>query len=217
MKSRSTQTHRGRMAAAVLGMAALAGCATTPPPFQAEVTTLADSPAAVPATPRFRFIEPEPERAGSLAWRAERDVIRSGLERVGMRQAMGAELPPDLLVAFHYRTESFEGWTEVAVPVPLGYTMLWGPINDGIWGGGIMAQPMYQYQAVPTPAWRHVLEISLRRPQQPSVEVYHTRAVHESRSDDRLAVLPWLVEAALEDYPQGGNRSRIVSIPRPMR
>ncbi len=217
MTYQHSRWYRGFIGAlALLGITLAAGCATAPPAFRAEVTTLADAPAAVPATPSFRFLEPDPQRAGSLEWRAERNAVRAGLERVGMRQ-VAAGMPPEMLVAFDYRVEPFDTYTEVAVPVTWGYSMLWGPINDGIWGGGIMSPPMYQYQAVPTQAWRHVLEISLRRANEPNVEVYFTRAVHESMSGDALAQLPLLVEAALANYPQGGNHTQVVSVPRPVR
>ena len=56
--------------------------------------------------------------------------------------------------------------------------------------------------------------MSIRAAAAPDVEIYYTKAVHESLDENALEALPYLVEAALEGYPQGSNQTRRVEIPR---
>lgn len=201
------------VAALSLTVLALAGCATQPPSFVANVTTLAEPIPAIPSRGVYRFASVSPEQAGSLEYRAVRDAVAIGLTRVGMIPAnLAPGAPARLVVAFDYDTQPFQTWTETATLSPW-YGMGWGGSYWGPgWGMGFWGPPPVVYQPMPTQGWRYTLMLSIRQASD-DVEIYNVKATHESLSDNSLEVLPYLVEAALEGYPAAGNHTREVRLP----
>lgn len=198
----------------------LGGCAVQPAPFLASVTTLAEPLPAMPSRGVYRFAPVPPAEAGALHYRAVRDAVSIGLTHVGLTaEANAGGRPVGMVVAFSLQTEPFQAWSEVATFTPwppLGMgpyaPHFWGYWGGG-WGFGLMAPPV-MYQPVPVQGWRHTLTVSVRQASAPERELYHTKAVSESLRDNALEDLPYLVEAALADYPQGSGQTRQVKIPR---
>lgn len=213
-------SRRFRCIAGAVMLAALAGCAMQPSPFVANVTTLAEPLPAIPSRGVYRFVAVPPAEAGQLQYRAVRDAVSIGLTHVGLTpEALASGRPATVVVAFQLSSEPFQAWSEVAAPAPwppLGmgpYAPYYGGYWGGGWGFGMMVPPV-AYQTVPVQGWRHVLTVSMRDAAAPDVEIYYTKAVHESLDENALEALPYLVEAALEGYPQAGNQTRRVEIPR---
>ena len=203
----------------VLALAgALTGCAVTPPTFTANVTTLAEPLPPIPSRGVYRFAEVPPAEAGRLEYRTVRDALRIGLSHAGLTLESDTSGPAKLIVGFDYRTTPFQSWAETAVyPTPgmwpyypYPYMGYYGPG----WGFGMMmSAPMYQ--TIPVEGWRYTLDLSIRDRNRPDMELYHVQAVHENLRDNRYEVLPLLVEAALEGYPQAGTHTRTVRLPQP--
>lgn len=220
------------LAASLVAVATLAGCATTSSPFAARVTTFQQWPAdAVGQTYRFAGQGRGGQAPADLEYQNYEDVIRANLGGIGLVEAQAWDRQPRFTVSFSYGSEPFQTYAEVATPPPPfwgyggyggyygGYGGYYGGRGRGGWslgmgipfGGWGWGYP--GYQAVPVTGYRNTLEVSIRDNRNGGAEVYQSRAVHAGGTDMLIDAMPYLAAAIFSNFPQNNGQTRTVEIP----
>lgn len=198
-------------AARIAAVALLAGCATTVP---ARVTTFQQWPAdAVGAT--WAFDESSGQR-DSLEYRQYADMIRSAIGPTGMVEAKPGETAR-FKVGFSYGVEP----VQVRIERP-AYDPFYGPWGPWGWGGfgyrgragiGWAWGPPYPptWTSTTVDASRATLKVEIRDAKQNGQKVYESTAVSTGAGDALPEIMPYLVRAIFDRFPDTNGQVREVS------
>ncbi|OVZ64257.1 hypothetical protein CDO44_02480 [Pigmentiphaga sp. NML080357] len=202
--------------AKVAAVALLAGCATTVP---ARVTTFQQWPAdAVGAAWTF---DSQAAQRDSLEYRQYADMIRSGIGPTGMVEAKPGQ-PARFTVSFSYGVEPVQVRIERPAYDPFyGPWGPWGPWGYG-WGGfgyrgrgglGFAWGPPYPptWTSTTVDASRATLKVEIRDAKQNGQKVYESTAVSTGSGDALPEVMPYLVRAIFDRFPDTNGQVREVS------
>lgn len=199
--------------AKVAAVALLAGCATTVP---ARVTTFQQWPAdAVGATWKF---DPSAAQRDSLEYREYADMIRSGIGPTGMVEARAGQ-PARFTINFSYGVEPVQ--VRVERPAYDPFYGPWGPWGYG-WGGfgyrgrggmGFAWGPPYPptWTSTTVDASRASLRVEIRDARQNGQKVYESTAVSTGSGDSIPQVMPYLVRAIFDRFPDTNGQVRDVT------
>lgn len=202
------------MAAAVLGLAVLAGCASTVP---AQITTFNRHEAGAPAWAGRRFvIEPLPDQRGSLEYASHAQRIRGALQKHGLVPVDSPSMA-ELLVHFDYGSGGNVASTvdhgvrsSISFGVGGGFRTGWG-LGVGIPVGGSAAGEML---------YRHQLQMQINR-LKPGVQgpeagerLYESTLVTQGESASITPLMPAMIDALLADFPGENGKTRTIRFPR---
>lgn len=174
---------------------ALAGCSTTRL-IDSQVrsfTTTADVPADGPFS--FRFERLPSQQADAQAQDRVEDMALPVLAQKGLLpDALAPRFTLELRMAMEAanQTDPFHGH--------------WG---FGTIGSGVWMQPMPM--GLQATSYRYSVHLLLRDAASKAV-VFESTAQHEGPWSDRAAVLPAVLLAAVQDFPQGSDKARRVLI-----
>ena len=193
---------------------ALAGCAATVP---ARVTTFQQWPSdAVGATWK---LSPTREQQDSLEYREYADMVRSAIGPVGLVEAKGAERAR-FIVDLSYGVEP------VQLRVERGYDPFyspWGPYGYGYGGfgrrgrGGVGfgygwgAPYPSTWSSTTVDASRSFLKVVIRDANQGNAKVYESTAVNTGSGGSLPEVMPYLVRAIFDRFPDTNGQVRQVN------
>ncbi len=189
----------GRRAASLcllLVSLALAGCAThrvIDSSVRSFATATADMPPAGPFSFRFERLPSQQAEAQTQDW----------LENMALPVLAQKGLVPDA------QAPRFTLELRVAVDA-INQT---SPFH-AYWGFGSMGSDLWAQPApmgLQAPRYRYAVHLLLRDAANKSV-VFESTATHEGPWSDRAAVLPAVLLAAVQDFPQGGDKGRQVLI-----
>ncbi|GGP28273.1 DUF4136 domain-containing protein [Silvimonas amylolytica] len=192
--------------ALVLGL--LAGCATRPPEFVAQVTIRHTLASAV-AGKQFAFARPAPQSQSLLDQSVEQQVAQE-LSAVGLVQAESPQRA-DWLIALNYGVDNGQiVVTQEPVWGTVGYTPYynWYP---GPYGGRMYAPMWYPQpgivgvQSVQNTVYTRFLSVDISDRQLLEqgrfAKLYEGKAVNHSESQDLDTALPWLTRALFQSFP----------------
>lgn len=193
------------------GLLGLGGCAST---LSARVTTFQQWP--VGAQGEYYRIVPAPDQAGNLQFGAYADMLRAAIGATGLREVVEGEQPRfDVKIEYGNTVKQvwerryedaymYHGW-----PGWAGYYGGWGR-----WGGGFM---YYTPRAVnvPVDVYRNTLTVTMSDRLAEGKEVYRASAVHDSRSENLTAVMPYLMQAIFDGFPGNNGQVKEVSYELP--
>jgi len=207
-----------RIAASVAVLTGLVGCAANNQ-FVARVTTFQQWPADANGQ-SFRF-EQVPVERNTLELQSYEALVATQLQRIGLVQAQPWARDARFSVRIAYGAMPFQTWDDVPAPFYGGPAFSYGGFGYGN-GWGLGYGMMYPfggygpaYTAVPVTAWRDTLEVSIRDSSQGNAEVFQGRATHDAGRAALPYVMPYLVDAVFQNFPQGNGQVRTVRIPLP--
>ncbi|WP_342616323.1 DUF4136 domain-containing protein [Rhodoferax sp. GW822-FHT02A01] len=183
--------------AAVLALAVLSGCSTTRM-IDSDVQSFTGTTAAVrPATYRFERL---PSQTQSLQQDTLEAMAAKALAQVGLTQSA---------------TTSAEGRPRYSVQVSAQVLVLQNTFSYGGMGGFWARHAGFGMGAWMEPVWyRHGVHVLMRELTSGQV-VYETSASFDGTWSDSGNLLPVLLQAALQDYPQPPAGPRKVNIELP--
>ena len=191
----------------------LAGCGTMRL-VDTDVRSYA-TPPLVPVGASYRF-ERLPSQQADAAQQARLEAMaQAALAKVGLqRDDANAGYSVQLLAGI--RIDPYAPWDRRSIVWGPGFNSGWGPYSGNLlfmghhpfwgWPGfGMSEQPYYWYQ----------VSLIIRKLDNAQV-VYETQAAHDGRWADRQAILPAMLEAALQGFPNPppGLRHINIEIPR---
>jgi hypothetical protein len=187
----------------------LAGCAVAVP---ARVTTFQEWPADT-AGATWQF-DSSTKQQDSLEYRNYADMIRSAMGPVGLVEAKNGQVPR-FTVAFSY------GMDPVQVVIEHPYDPYWGPYGYGGWGGRGRFRGGFGYGwgAPYPPTWsstmvdasRSYLRVEIRDERRNHTKVYESTATNTGSGDSLPKVMPYLVRAIFDGFPDTNGQVREVS------
>lgn len=210
---RSTMARGVMLLAKVGAVLALAGCAATVP---ARVTTFQQWPTdAVGATWKFSSSR---EQEDSLEYRQYADLVRSALSPLGIVEAKSAD-PARFAVTMSYGVEPIQ------LRVERGYDPFyspWGPYGYGGFGGRRGRGSVgfgYGWGAPYPPTWssttvdasRSFLKVEIRDVSRNNAKVYESTAVNTGSGGSLPEVMPYLVRAIFDRFPDTNGQVRQVN------
>lgn len=181
----------------LIAAAALTGCAM-PRMIDSDVQSYVGSAPAVSGA-SYAF-ERLPSQANSATQDQIESMAQEALDRIGLqrtdstlRYLVQVDLSVDGMRNPHYRP-----------PRPRWV----------VGANGLLYEDWSLSMTMETPWFRHRVHLVMRD-QRSSQLAYETSAVFEGPWNDTLNLLPPMLEAALRDYPQAGNRKVVVELPSP--
>ncbi len=189
----------GPWAAALLLNTLLAGCATSRM-VDSEVRSFASSPTLSKGVD-YQFERLPSQQGGSASQERVEAIAQQALKQAGLvRKDAQARYSVQLRV----QTEAI---ANPRARSSAGFMIFGGNLG---WG-------MHHPLGMPEPSWyRHSVHLVLRDVANAKV-VYETQAQHEGPWTDTLRLLPAMLEAALQDYPNPRPESHTVVIELPSR
>lgn len=203
---------RGRLRAlrscglVVLGVAALAGCAST---LSNQVTTF-HSGFGDYAGKRFE-IRPDDGQRDSLEFDAFASSLRAALARVGMVPAPRGE-PAELAVTMRYsvtpsQARASGGGGTIGIGSGGGFSM--GGLGVGV---GISV-PIGGSGRAAVVGYRREVQVQIDRLGPQGSRVFEGRVVSEGPDASLAPVLPAMLQALFEDFPGASGTTRVVEVP----
>lgn len=200
----------GRLALAGCALL-LSGCAST---LSARVTTFQQWPAGVEGQ-SYRFDTPANGLGESLEYQTYRDMVRAAIGATGLVEGQDPK-SARFAVRFTYGSER----TQVTVAEPrdpffdpyFAYPGGYGYYGRRGWGGGWGGVGYYgpHWAPVNMEAWRNTLTVEIRDTTRDNAEVYRSSAMSLGRSDDMVRLMPYLVRAIFDGFPQNNGQQREV-------
>lgn len=186
-----------------LGVLLLGGCAST---LSARVTSYEQWPAGVQGA-TYR-LTPEARQVNNLEYQAFADMIRASIGPTGLVEAKAGE-PARFDVAFDYGNPATQTWVQ-QYNDPYFYNGFgWGHGGYHSWGGGMLFMP--STVNVPVTVYENSLTVFIRDNQNRGAEVYRSRAVNVSGSDNLLRVMPYLARAVFDGFPGNNGQTRDIT------
>ncbi|NYT26180.1 DUF4136 domain-containing protein [Alcaligenaceae bacterium] len=186
---------------------ALGGCAST---LSARVTTYQQWPIGTQG--EYYRIVPVAAQSGNLQFAAFSDMLRAAIGPVGLREATG-EAKARFEISMEYGNPVKQVWVQRYNDAYL-YDGWMGPAFGGYyggwgrWGGGIFVTP--SVVNVPVDLYRNTLTITIRDQESGGREVYRATAVHSSEADNLDSVMPYLMQAIFDHFPDNNGQVREV-------
>ncbi|GAB7129684.1 hypothetical protein JCM19000A_41920 [Silvimonas sp. JCM 19000] len=196
----------------------LAGCASTPPQFVAQVTVRHNIASDVHGK-RFLFAQTANQTQSLLEKQVQAQVANQ-LIMAGLQQA-AVPADADWLVALSYGIDNGQVIvTQEPIWGPVGYDMYYGRYL----GGGYFYAPMFYpqtgivgVQPVQTTIYTSTLavDISDRRLLQNNqfAKLYEGKAIHRSQQQDLDWTLPLLARSLFQSFPGFSGQTSTVRIP----
>ncbi|GGP17513.1 DUF4136 domain-containing protein [Silvimonas iriomotensis] len=192
----------------VLALGVLAGCATRPPEFVAQVTVRHTLASAV-AGKQFAFARPAPQSQSLLDQAAEQQVAHE-LSAAGLVEADNAQ-HADWLVALNYGVDNGQiVVTQEPVWGTVGYASYYGwypgPYGGRMFVPGWYAQPgIVGTQSIQSTVYTRFLTVDISDrvllEQGRFAKLYEGKAINHSETQDLDAALPWLTRALFQSFP----------------
>ncbi|KPC51608.1 DUF4136 domain-containing protein [Amantichitinum ursilacus] len=209
----------GYLSVCIALLAVLAGCATTPPQFVAQVTVRHNIASDVHGK-RFLFAQTANQTQSLLEKQVQAQVANQ-LIMAGLQQA-AVPGDADWLVSLSYGVDNGQIIvTQEPIWGPVGYDVYYGRYPGY---GGYFYSPMFYpqtgivgMQPIQTTIYTSTLavDISDRRLLQSNqfAKLYEGKAINRSQQQDLDWTLPWLARALLQSFPGFSGQTTTVRIP----
>lgn len=159
------------------------------------------APAAVPAGSRYRFERLPSQQNNPAAQEQLEAMAEAALTKVGL-------VRDDQTASYSVQVSVTERAEQNALDHPaLGWNLGWRVGNGGVWMG---RGPLFPGLDVRTSYWREVGLVVRQRSTQ--AVVFESRASHDGPWADSEAVLPAMLDAALQGFPTPPTGVRRVNI-----
>lgn len=159
------------------------------------------APATVAAGSRYRFERLPSQQNNPVAQEQLEAMAEQALAKVGL-------VRDEQAASYNVQVTVTERAEQSALDHPaLGWNLGWRMGNGGMWLGG---GPLFPGLDVRTSYWREVTLVMRQRSTQ--VVVFESHASHDGPWPDSQAVLPAMLEAALQGFPTPPTGVRRVNI-----
>jgi hypothetical protein len=192
-----------RGSALALALLLVSGCAST---LSARVTSYAQWPAGVQGA-TYRMA-PGARQVNNLEYQAFADMIRASIGPTGLVEAKAGE-PARFDVSFDYGNPATQTWVQ-QYNDPYFYNGFgWGHGGYHGWSGAMLYMP--STVNVPVTVYENSLTVRINDNKNHGAEVYRSRAVSMTGSDNLLKVMPYLARAVFDGFPGNNGQTRDIN------
>ncbi len=194
-------------AVATLGVAALAGCAST---LSTQVTTFRNDFDAYAG--KHYEIRPSAEQRDSLEFEAFASALRAALEREGMVRAATGEVA-DLAVMMRYSVTPSQAATRAGGGT-IGIGAGGGGFSMGSLGVGVgISLPLGGGRDAEVVGYRREVQVQIDRLGDQGSRVFEGKAVSDGSSASLAPVMPAMLRALFDRFPGANGTTRVVEVP----